>query len=112
VSSEGFLPGDSGSAIESLTAHLVSLGLLASTQNAYDSKMEAAIRALQQNRGLKVTGVCDPKTLQALEEARWKLGDRRPMASSALRVRQDLRSSKDRSESTLMADAAPTQWSL
>ena len=76
MSNEGFLPGDSGSAIESLTAHLVSLGLLASTQNAYDSKVEAAIRALQQNRGLKVTGVCDPKTLQALEEARWKLGDR------------------------------------
>lgn len=76
MKSEGLLPGDSGSAVESLTAHLVSLGLLANTQGSYDSQVEAAIRALQQNRGLKVTGLCDPKTLQALEEARWKLGDR------------------------------------
>ena len=76
MTNEGFLPGDSGSAIESLSAHLVSLGLLSSRQDSYDSKVEAAIRALQQSRGLKVTGLCDPKTLQALEEARWKLGDR------------------------------------
>lgn len=76
MKSEGLLPGDSGSAVESLTAHLVSLGLLANAQGSYDSQVEAAIRALQQNRGLKVTGLCDPKTLQALEEARWKLGDR------------------------------------
>jgi N-acetylmuramoyl-L-alanine amidase len=76
VRHEEFHPGDSGSAIESLTAHLVSLGLLAGTQSGYDSKVEAAIKAVQQNRGLKVTGICDPKTLQALEEARWKLGDR------------------------------------
>ena len=76
MTNEGFLPGHSGSAIESLTAHLVSLGLLSNRQDSYDSKVEAAIRALQQSRGLKVTGLCDPKTLQALEEARWKLGDR------------------------------------
>jgi N-acetylmuramoyl-L-alanine amidase len=76
VSSEGFVPGDSGKAIENLTANLVSLGLLNVKQDSYDSLVEAAIRALQQSRGLKVTGLCDPKTLQALEEARWKLGDR------------------------------------
>jgi N-acetylmuramoyl-L-alanine amidase len=76
VTSEGFVPGDSGQAIENLTANLVSLGLLAKRQDSYDSLVEAAIRALQQSRGLKVTGLCDPKTLQALEEARWKLGDR------------------------------------
>ena len=76
MSHEGFLPGDSGSAIEALTANLVSLGFLSNAQNSYDSQVEAAIRALQQSRGLKVTGLCDPKTMQALEEARWKLGDR------------------------------------
>lgn len=76
MTSEGFVPGDSGQAIENLTANLVSLGLLTKRQDSYDSLVEAAIRALQQSRGLKVTGLCDPKTLQALEEARWKLGDR------------------------------------
>ena len=76
MSNEGFVPGDSGKAIENLTANLVSLGLLSAKQDSYDSLVEAAIRALQQKRGLKVTGLCDPKTLQALEEARWKLGDR------------------------------------
>ena len=76
MTSEGFVPGDRGQAIENLTANLVSLGLLTKRQDSYDSLVEAAIRALQQSRGLKVTGLCDPKTLQALEEARWKLGDR------------------------------------
>ena len=76
MTNEGFVPGDSGKAIETLTANLVSLGLLVKPQDSYDSLVEAAIRTLQQSRGLKVTGLCDLKTLQALEEARWKLGDR------------------------------------
>jgi N-acetylmuramoyl-L-alanine amidase len=34
------------------------------------------IRSFQQERGLHVTGELNESTLQALEEARWKLGDR------------------------------------
>ena len=34
------------------------------------------IRSFQQSRGLTVTGVVDGATAQALEESRWKLGDR------------------------------------
>lgn len=34
------------------------------------------IRSFQQSRGLTVTGVVDSATAQALEESRWKLGDR------------------------------------
>ena len=37
---------------------------------------EAHIRSFQQERGLSVTGVLDAITVRALEEARWKLGDR------------------------------------
>lgn len=37
---------------------------------------EAQIRSFQQSRGLSVTGVVDAVTERALDEARWKLGDR------------------------------------
>ena len=37
---------------------------------------ESQIRSFQQSRGLNVTGVIDAVTSRALEEARWKLGDR------------------------------------
>ena len=34
------------------------------------------IRSFQQERGLHITGELIEQTLRALEEARWKLGDR------------------------------------
>ncbi len=37
---------------------------------------EAALRAFQQVRGLRCTGVCDEGTWRAIVEASWKLGDR------------------------------------
>jgi N-acetylmuramoyl-L-alanine amidase len=37
---------------------------------------ESEIRSFQQARGLSVTGVVDEVTARALEEAKWKLGDR------------------------------------
>lgn len=37
---------------------------------------EAQVRSFQQTRGLSVTGVIDAITARAVEEARWKLGDR------------------------------------
>jgi N-acetylmuramoyl-L-alanine amidase len=37
---------------------------------------EAVLRAFQQQRGLRVTGVCDEDCWKALVEANWKLGDR------------------------------------
>ncbi len=37
---------------------------------------ESDIRSFQQARGLSVTGVVDEVTARALEESRWKLGDR------------------------------------
>ena len=37
---------------------------------------EAAVRAFQSGRGLRVDGRCDEQTWTALVEASWKLGDR------------------------------------
>ena len=37
---------------------------------------EEEIRSFQQSRGLTVTGIINDVTARALEEARWKLGDR------------------------------------
>ena len=37
---------------------------------------EAQIRSFQQNRWLSITGLVDAVTARALEEAKWKLGDR------------------------------------
>ena len=37
---------------------------------------ESQIRSFQQARGLDVTGFVDEVTARAIEEARWKLGDR------------------------------------
>jgi len=37
---------------------------------------EAQIRSFQQDRGLSITGFVDAVTARALEEAKWKLGDR------------------------------------
>jgi N-acetylmuramoyl-L-alanine amidase len=37
---------------------------------------EAALRAFQEHRGLRATGVCDQDCWTALVEANWKLGDR------------------------------------
>ena len=52
------------------------LGYLTTPPAAFDGVVENAVRAFQQNRGLTVTGVVNSATLNALEDARWKLGDR------------------------------------
>ena len=68
--------GADGERVRVLTKALVSLGFLQSVQDSYDERVMEAVRNLQQSRGLKVTGECDAKTLQSLDEARWRLGDR------------------------------------
>ena len=72
--------GDEGDAVALLCNTLNRLGLLPAQQELsnshFDSGVEAAVKAFQQERGLTVTGVADSSTLQVLEEARWKLGDR------------------------------------
>jgi N-acetylmuramoyl-L-alanine amidase len=55
---------------------LVRLGFLTSSTKGLDSVAVDALKAFQQERGLVISGEINENTLIALEEARWKLGDR------------------------------------
>src|SRR4051794_23321601 len=77
--------GDTGPAVAEIRAKLTQLGLLASLGAAerldpagahFDDATDRAIRSFQQQRGISVDGVVGPLTYRALEEARWRLGDR------------------------------------
>ncbi|MFL6138956.1 MAG: N-acetylmuramoyl-L-alanine amidase [Frankiaceae bacterium] len=73
--------GDTGPVVAEIRATLTSLGLLAQPAGAgrlprYDLACDRAVRGFQQSRGLSVDGVVGPETYRALDEARWRLGDR------------------------------------
>jgi len=42
----------------------------------FDAVLDRAVRSFQQQRGLRIDGVVDHETYRALDEARWRLGDR------------------------------------
>ena len=79
-----FRRGDSGPAVAQITGLLERIGLLGDTEEdrpappvtTYDDRVELAVRAFQQQRGLTVDGVVGPLTFRRLDEARWQLGDR------------------------------------
>ena len=68
--------GGSGDLVFQVTNYLARLNLLKSESSLFDFTVQSAVKEFQQSRGLTVTGVVDATTLRALEEARWKLGDR------------------------------------
>ncbi len=79
--------GDTGPAVAEIRAKLARLellqlrpdplGPLAGTETAsFDDDTDRAVRTFQQQRGLTVDGVVGGTTYQALDEARWRLGDR------------------------------------
>jgi len=69
-------PGDSGDLVNQVITSLNRIGLLNSTPENYDQSVADAVALFQQQRGLTSTGNVNNQTFQALEEARWKLGDR------------------------------------
>jgi N-acetylmuramoyl-L-alanine amidase len=73
-----FRLGDHGPAVAQITGLLDRLGLFTAgdTPTTYDERVELAVRAFQQQRGLNVDGVVGPATYRRLDEARWRLGDR------------------------------------
>ena len=75
-------PGDRGGVVTTITTTLHRLGLIGEIKDLFDDEVVQSIRAFQQARGLSVSGVIDSPTEKALEEARWKLGDR------SLRIQQ------------------------
>jgi N-acetylmuramoyl-L-alanine amidase len=88
--------GDSGAAVAEIRAKLGLLGLLEEGEGSelldpagalFDEATDRAVRAFQQQRGISVDGIVGVRTYHALDEARWRLGDRilfyvpaRPMA--------------------------------
>ena len=74
------LRGERGEAVSRLRAALVDVAALepdgASPDDEFGEAVEKAVRAFQQQRGITVDGIVGPATRQALEEARWRLGDR------------------------------------
>jgi N-acetylmuramoyl-L-alanine amidase len=81
--------GNSGDVTIQIVNILNRLGLLVTQPTAFDGTVENAVRAFQQSRGLTVNGVVNSATLQALEEARWKLGDRSLYLQSSQLMRGD-----------------------
>ena len=73
--------GDRGEAVAQLRERLTEAGALGGTDapqpdEEFDHALERAVRAFQQQRGITADGIVGPATRQALEEARWRLGDR------------------------------------
>ena len=69
-------PGDRGDVVTAVTNTLHRLGLISAPNDTFTEDVASAVRAFQQERGLRVTGEIDLGTHAAIEEARWKLGDR------------------------------------
>lgn len=76
--------GDTGPVVAEIKAKLATLGLLPSSPQelthpdaaVFDVQCDSAVREFQQQRGLSVDGLVGPETYLALDEARWRLGDR------------------------------------
>jgi N-acetylmuramoyl-L-alanine amidase len=75
--------GDTGPVAAEVRAKLAVLGLMSPAEQlsdpataTYDEVCDRAVRHFQQQRGLTVDGLVGPETYRALEEARWRLGDR------------------------------------
>jgi N-acetylmuramoyl-L-alanine amidase len=72
-----FRLGDAGAAVDQIVGLLCRLGLIeGDPPRHYDDRVELAVRAFQQQRGLHVDGVVGSATFRRLDEARWSLGDR------------------------------------
>lgn len=71
-------PGSRGEAVRDLQVRLGALGheIPPIEVGAYGAGTEAAVRAFQTERGLRVDGICGPETWSAVVESGYRLGDR------------------------------------
>jgi N-acetylmuramoyl-L-alanine amidase len=71
-------PGSGGDAVRDLHHRLAGAGhsCAPDAPGVYGPGTEAAVRAFQTNRGVRVDGICGPQTWSELVEAGWQLGDR------------------------------------
>lgn len=85
--------GDTGPPVAEARRKLVILGLLPEPDDAlqdpaeavFDAACDRAVRHFQQQRGLNVDGLVGRETSEALEEARYRLGDR-PLSHQVSRL--------------------------
>lgn len=68
--------GDASAIVTETITSLSRLGLLNSAEVTFTKEVVEALRAFQQSRGLTATGKLTRDIYLALEEARWRLGDR------------------------------------
>jgi peptidoglycan hydrolase-like protein with peptidoglycan-binding domain len=68
--------GEETNVISLVTNTLTRLGFLKTASTTLGAVEEDGLRAFQQERGLIVSGQIDEPTIRAIDEARWKLGDR------------------------------------
>ena len=68
--------GDRSDAVALISNTLVRLGFIQNPSDLFDEKLTQGVKAFQQERGLTATGLINQITQRALEEARWRLGDR------------------------------------
>ncbi|RZS91220.1 N-acetylmuramoyl-L-alanine amidase [Motilibacter rhizosphaerae] len=78
--------GSTGPAVAEVRHKLALLGLLAPAPAAdsvddlasavFDDEVDRAVRSFQQQRGMTGDGIVGPQTYRALDEARWRLGER------------------------------------
>ncbi len=81
--------GDRSDAIGIIANTLNRLGFLDKTSDLFDQSLEEAIKAFQQERGLTATGLVNEITQRALDEARWRLGDRILLLGTQTLIRGD-----------------------
>jgi N-acetylmuramoyl-L-alanine amidase len=68
--------GDRGNAVRDLSARLAAAGAPGAVNDVFDGSLETAVRAFQEQRGLRVDGICGPETWGALIESGFRAGDR------------------------------------
>ncbi len=68
--------GGDGPAVDDLHTRLRRAGEDPGPGADYDDDTEAAVRRFQEERRIRVDGICGPQTWTALVEAGWRLGDR------------------------------------
>lgn len=69
-------PGDAGPAVTDLQQRLLRAGIAAGEDGVYDDATRVAVTAFQEQRRIRIDGVCGPQTWTAVVEAGWRLGDR------------------------------------